>query len=318
MSTKEFREFFTRIMMVSSGTTPDQEPNYPIQSNVDGKLKYNRFLEKNYPTEGVFKKLFASIPFFLNSDSAASATQQGLAKVSSTDDIANTTTSFSDSMVRFVSPHQVPTFVDDTIVAGDVVLATIDTATMRIEKIKRIISGSITKIVYRATSLVTGGGGSGNGLSSIIYNHHENIPLADASGTYQVIDTYTVDAVDLSVGAEYEFEVLLLIVEDANTKKSKIVIGGVTIGTEVTSVSNTYNILLYKIKVFITSATTMDWTCNIVTFDDATGLSTSEKLITDVNATIADITVNDLIFNVDVSSNSANKITLRYATLKKN
>ena len=76
----EFREFFTRITKVNSGSVPDKEANYPnthvtklLENDSNGnprlidKEVYNRFVENGIPSLNIWKKLIASIAF-LNND----------------------------------------------------------------------------------------------------------------------------------------------------------------------------------------------------------------------------------------------------------
>jgi hypothetical protein len=77
---KEFREFFLRATKVTSGSRPDKEIPFPVQYVVNGSSKYNRFLKDHAPSEKVFKKLFESLTFKLNSDDSATEAQQGLVR----------------------------------------------------------------------------------------------------------------------------------------------------------------------------------------------------------------------------------------------
>ena len=82
---KEFREFFLRNIKLPIGTKKDQEANVAVTYTaiIDGvsKTVYNRFLKNNYPSEDVFKKLFESITFKLNTEDTATTSEQGLVKI---------------------------------------------------------------------------------------------------------------------------------------------------------------------------------------------------------------------------------------------
>lgn len=105
---KEFSDFFLRDIKVNSGSTPDQEVNYPTDYLVNGVLKKNRFLKNHVPTEGVFRKLFASIPFKLNTTDTASTTEQGLVKVATDANAYNRTSAVDGAMREVIQPHQLP------------------------------------------------------------------------------------------------------------------------------------------------------------------------------------------------------------------
>ena len=98
---KEFREFFLRNAKVLTGTKKDQEINFATQYTavLDGvsKTVYNRFLKNNYPSEDVFKKLFESITFKLNTEDTATSSQQGLVEIATDNEVilgTNTYNSF--------------------------------------------------------------------------------------------------------------------------------------------------------------------------------------------------------------------------------
>lgn len=111
MPTKEYREFFLRAAKVSSGSKRDQEPGFPTTYIIDGETVYNRFLEGHYPSEAVFTKLFESLTFKLNPEDTATDTLQGLAKSSTDADAIAQTYSWTDVMMRFTRPHQLPEVV---------------------------------------------------------------------------------------------------------------------------------------------------------------------------------------------------------------
>lgn len=117
---KEFSDFFLRDIKVNSGSTPDQEVNYPTDYLVNGVLKKNRFLKNHVPTEGVFRKLFASIPFKLNIEDTASETEQGLVKTSTDTNAYNRTSAIDAAMREVVQPHQLPEIKNQLITAQSI------------------------------------------------------------------------------------------------------------------------------------------------------------------------------------------------------
>lgn len=105
---KEFREFFLRVVAVTTGNKPDQESNYPIEHIVNNKTVGNRFLNGHFPGESVFKKLFESITFKLNSEDTATESTQGLVKKVSDANAISRDSSDGDNMTTVVLPHQIP------------------------------------------------------------------------------------------------------------------------------------------------------------------------------------------------------------------
>jgi hypothetical protein len=104
----EFREFFLRAVQVLSGSKRDQETGYPTTTTVNGSSRGNRFLDGHVPTNGVFAKLFASIPFKLNSEDAATTAQQGLTRLATdVEAAAFDSTVNSKGYQPVVQPHQV-------------------------------------------------------------------------------------------------------------------------------------------------------------------------------------------------------------------
>jgi hypothetical protein len=69
---------------------------------------YNKFSSMNRPNEATFRRLFYSIPFFMESESTAKETSQGLVRLSKDDDAFNRNTISSDGFARAVQPHQLP------------------------------------------------------------------------------------------------------------------------------------------------------------------------------------------------------------------
>lgn len=107
---KEFREFFLRNIKLPIGTKKDQEPNVAVTYTaiIDGvsKTVYNRFLKNNYPSEDVFKKLFESITFKLNTEDTATTSEQGLVKIA-TDNQVQLGTSTINGYQLVPKPSQV-------------------------------------------------------------------------------------------------------------------------------------------------------------------------------------------------------------------
>lgn len=115
---KEYREFFLRNTVVTSGTKPDQENAFPISYYIGSTLVYNRFLKNNYPSESVFRKLFESVTFKLNKEDTAKTTAQGLIRISSDEDARDRNSSASNDYTNGVVPHQLPDVVN-TLNEGD-------------------------------------------------------------------------------------------------------------------------------------------------------------------------------------------------------
>lgn len=107
---KEFREFFLRNIKLPIGTKKDQEANVAVTYTaiIDGvsKTVYNRFLKNNYPSEDVFKKLFESITFKLNTEDTATTSEQGLVKIA-TDNQVQLGTSTINGYQLVPKPSQV-------------------------------------------------------------------------------------------------------------------------------------------------------------------------------------------------------------------
>ena len=107
---KEFREFFLRNIKLPTGTKKDQEANVAVTYTaiIDGvsKTVYNRFLKNNYPSEDVFKKLFESITFKLNTEDTATTSEQGLVKIA-TDNQVQLGTSTINGYQLVPKPSQV-------------------------------------------------------------------------------------------------------------------------------------------------------------------------------------------------------------------
>ena len=109
MNIAEVREFFLRNVKVSDGTLQDREKNYPLSHFVnkafvddDGLYSIrkvevgNRFLEGDVPAVETWSKLLQSIPFFLNLESNASNSRQGLVKIATDAQVAASTEKDTD------------------------------------------------------------------------------------------------------------------------------------------------------------------------------------------------------------------------------
>lgn len=155
MATKEFREFFLRIVIVATGSKADQEVNFPVTALVKGISRNNRFLASNYPTEAVIRKLFESIAFKLNPEDTASSTIQGLVK-KATDAIAiaRTLNPNSDFTISVV-PHQLPDLVVATDGSDASGTAILDNG-IKVTPLTRTLSGGRTKRNFKVEVLFQG------------------------------------------------------------------------------------------------------------------------------------------------------------------
>lgn len=69
---------------------------------------YKKFSSLNRPNEASFRRLFYSIPFFMEPESTAKTSSQGLVRLSSDDEAFDRNTISSDGYSRAVQPHQLP------------------------------------------------------------------------------------------------------------------------------------------------------------------------------------------------------------------
>lgn len=153
VNSKEFREFFLRHVTVTSGTKPDQETGFPISYYIGSTPVYNRFLKNDYPTENVFKKLFASITFKLNKEDTAKLDQQGLTKIATDDQSVNRTDNSISDYTAMVVPHQLPEIINDLAVSGDVVIDTVNKNGITITRVARTVSGQL-RLIYKVTPYI--------------------------------------------------------------------------------------------------------------------------------------------------------------------
>lgn len=125
---KEYREFFLRATQVSSGSKADQELGFPAQYQVfdcNGNpiTAFNRFLKSHVPSEDVFKKLFESLTFKLNTEDTATVDNHGLVKIAIGDNIVNRVDVEND-FTTIVVPSELPTVVGDNVTAQIISVAT--------------------------------------------------------------------------------------------------------------------------------------------------------------------------------------------------
>ena len=123
--TKEFREFFLRNVKVTSGSKADKEINFPVSYNIVNKGNvFNRFLQNHFPSESVFKKLFESVTFKLNTEDTATITEQGLSRLATDTESATRTEAGAGQFVNTVRPSHLPSIVSGTVGVNDVVVST--------------------------------------------------------------------------------------------------------------------------------------------------------------------------------------------------
>lgn len=96
MAIAEYREFFFRFVQKTTGASPDKETTFPVKEIVidsEGtpSQEFNRFLKKHFPSENVYKKLFESLTFKLNSEDTATRDQQGLVRIAIGENVVNRT-----------------------------------------------------------------------------------------------------------------------------------------------------------------------------------------------------------------------------------
>lgn len=111
---KEHKAFFLRNIVVSTGSKPDKETNFPLKYLVKGIQKFNRFLAGNVPSQSVFEKLFESIPFKLDVEDTATTSVQGLVKKASDASAITRTNPILNDFVIAAQIHQLPDIVTST------------------------------------------------------------------------------------------------------------------------------------------------------------------------------------------------------------
>lgn len=167
--TKEFREFFLRHNVVTSGSKADQEAAFSTKYYVGSSLVYNRFLADDYPSKSVFEKLFESITFKLNPEDTASESQQGLVELA-TDAESIARSDASSSFQRVVRPSQLPNLVAT---GSGTVTATVDNNGIR-QTENTITTSGRTKKSFSITALYT---------KSIEVDGSKNLQLVNDSAT---------------------------------------------------------------------------------------------------------------------------------------
>lgn len=147
---KEVREFFLRHTKQNIGAKKDREYNYPLRYDitVGGVIVsvFNRFIKGDYPSEGIFEKLFNSITFKLNVEDTAKTNEQGLVKKATLAQIQARTDS-DNGYTLGVTPAQLPQIAGG---AGVSVVAT-QTATNTLYTITATGSSSETVLINPTT-----------------------------------------------------------------------------------------------------------------------------------------------------------------------
>ena len=139
---KEYKQFFLRNIQVNSGANPDQESGYPLQYTIIGKGNvYNRLLQGNYPSEGVFRKLLESIPFLLNTEDTATQNSQGLVRIATDGEAIGRVDNSVGTFTNVIAPHQLPDVVLTTDGADTVVGTPVEEGGLKLSKITRLVSG---------------------------------------------------------------------------------------------------------------------------------------------------------------------------------
>lgn len=139
---KEYKQFFLRNIQVNSGANPDQESGYPLQYVITGKGSvYNRLLQGNYPSEGVFRKLIESLPFKLNTEDTASLTEQGLVRIATDGESIARLSNSVGTFTNVVKPHQLPDVVLDVDGYDTVVGTPVEEGGLKLSKLTRVIAG---------------------------------------------------------------------------------------------------------------------------------------------------------------------------------
>lgn len=139
--TKEYREFFLRATVVTSGTKPDQEGAFPTTYYIGTTLVYNRFLKNHFPSEKVFKKLFESIAFKKNQEDTAKLAEQGLTKIATDADAESRTSALITDFTATTVPHQLPEIVLSTDGNDTVVGTPTEIGGLKLSILRRTISG---------------------------------------------------------------------------------------------------------------------------------------------------------------------------------
>jgi len=197
-SIKEFREWFLRSQATTSGSTPDQEPNYTTTTKVKGVTKGNRFLANHFPTEDVFRKLFESLAFKLNKDDRATKSLQGLVKKASDNEVEARTINLDTDFTKTVVPHQLPDIVLAIDGSDSVIGTPVSVGGLTLSVIKRTLGSGRSR---RNFFLEFTGGGQIKYLRTNFTMNSTTLATITASGNDF---EFTVNS-----GQFYTFEVLL-------------------------------------------------------------------------------------------------------------
>ncbi len=152
---KEYREFFLRHVVVTSGTKPDQEASFPTSYYIGSTLVYNRFLKNDFPTEKVYKKLYESITFKLNKEDTAQLTQQGLVKIATDANARDRVSNAAGDFVAVVLPHQLPELISLLVFGQDSVTSTGNALGITINTVSRTIGGKLRKVYQVGVAIGT-------------------------------------------------------------------------------------------------------------------------------------------------------------------
>lgn len=192
---KEFREFFLRHSTVNSGAKRDQETGYALQYLVDGVNEYNRFLQGDYPSEGVFTKLFESIAFKLNPEDTATTLLQGLVKMATDVEAISGTTTYTDGMSRAVRPYQLPTTIAN-LVSGNVIVT--------VSPVSKSLGGGKSQIQYQISANYTAPASK----VRVLYTDGQTAnTTAILSGSDETLATINIPAGTLAADGDYiEFD----------------------------------------------------------------------------------------------------------------
>lgn len=143
---KEYREFFLRHTLVSSGAKPDKEVGFPLQYIVTGVGNiYNRFLKGDYPSEATTKKLLESITFKLNVEDTATTSEQGLVRTATDTEAEGRTSNGAGVFENVVKPHHLPNIVLLTDGNDAIVGSPVELGGLKLSILRRTISGKFWK-----------------------------------------------------------------------------------------------------------------------------------------------------------------------------
>lgn len=160
---KEVREFFLRHTKQNIGSKKDREYNYPLRYDVTigGVIVsvYNRFIKGDYPSQGIFEKLFNSITFKLNVEDTAKTTEQGLVKKATLAQIVARTDNDSGYTLG-VTPAQLPQVTGSTgitVVASQTATNVLYTISSSSSSQNVLVNATTCEIITDSGVTVTGG-----------------------------------------------------------------------------------------------------------------------------------------------------------------